>query len=919
MKIYQTFVLIAGLLPVVLSAQQIAIIDQGINTGLTNNGNFYNPLCYPANESWLHARGRFPVSVSDINAPSINTTLLNGDQVAIFTIDLCSTKHTSGLLLTSANVPRFRSLPLRNRFNQPYTRVALTNSYVIPRMELISPYQSIVFGDELKHGTHVANAAHEFNPNVQMKMIQVYNIGDRKEFLNDCSATPSRTITRNTGVIGGSQKILDALKDIANSPDGVDAVNLSIVFRQGYCQRQQGNVVPQLCSQKIGQTEVDNLAKIGIPLIVGLENKNIGKNEVTWPACLDGVIKVGAENDNDNVGGEIGVGGMAIDFFAKNTVRANNPIPGNSLAAPRIATAFAMLKDAVPSSTIGDRILALNTADSLRNTYRFNNTNYTARHIKPNQIAAAVEKLEEIVRGNSSEIGFSDTNEYGPTYGGNESNYSFEVDFDDLIASNKLNFNSSSGAKTTTVSPVRDVVLSFDAKMSNLSNGFEIFINGTKRETTNTFTSERSFEFTFKRTLFASGKNTIRIEPRLDRPWGLTNIKAEFTPVVELTLNQVDRTQYGSEEDPERPTGLRASFQLADTENNVLFSVTGWDVTDTDEVAVYLNGIDYGFLSKRASVFDTYSPQDSFVFKKTDLSEGQNTIEFVQKAGASKWGVTNMFVALDSLAPVLPLGIRNTQKYGNNYGTNEHPVNLDFTFSPISEHDHKISWQGFDIDQDLTRRYSDVDVFLNGRLIKKLAATANNQLGSAETITLASRMFSVGVNTLSFRVNGNAQDTTWGITNILVDTSAIIDLDDETNLEKDYGYYAKYRGPVPSGWTRNYSTQDYQTRLYATFNSTATQDKLFQITGWDIDSPEELAIYVNGSFLQYVNSEEASSIYSDPQIVTIPKSKLIAGRNTISFRTNILTGFNNEKWGVFFGRGLNITVAPIIMLLLDDD
>ena len=857
MKNYLIFALLCIVLMSVSNAQEIAIIDQGRNTTMTNHGSFYNPLCIGSGETWFAGNG-FITGNQDIG---------KGNHVGIASVDLCRNSHFS-IVKTGAFVPRTRSLPALNDFNAPYLRATMILNGIVPFYDFQAPFQNMTFGSNLRHGTHVANAAYEFDSNVKRKMIQVYRIDDKQANPQDCSLSPARTINPSSAVIGGVSKIIDALEEVAQNPDGVDAVNMSIAFRSSYCQRQQQKFIPDSCVFRDGQDEVTRLARLGIPFVVGLLNEDIDAREETWPACLDGVITVGSENDNSNVqNGGIGVGGdMFIDFYAKNTVSANGGAYGNSMAAPRIATAFALLKTAVPNSTIGERIEALNKASSLRNTYRVHGQNYTARHIKPNQIPNAIEELKKLVKGNVADIGFIDTNEYGSVFGDSSQNYSFEIDFNELIAiqEKKAERKNEFSSKTATVSPVRDVVLSFDAKMSSSSNGFDVFINGTKRESTTTFVNERSFEFTFKRTLFTSGKNTIRIAPKLDRPWGLTNIKAGFTPVVELTLNQVDRTQYGSEEDPERPTGLRASFELPDTENDVLFAVTGWDVTETDEVAVYLNGVEYGFLSKRVRFTDPYGPQDSFKFKKADLSEGQNVIEFVQKAGASKWGVTNMFVALDTVSPVLPLGIRNTQKYGNNYGTNEHPIRLDFSFSPISEHDHQVSWQGYDIDQSIIGGHSDIDVYLNDQLIKKIATTANNGLGAVETITMASRMFRAGVNTLSFRVNANARDTTWGITNLLIDISSIIDLDNEANLEKDYGYYTKYRGPVPFGWTRTYSTQDYQTRLYAQFNSTATQDKKIEVTGWDVDSVEELAVYVNGSFLLYVNSQEASSIYSEP-------------------------------------------------------
>ncbi len=896
-------------------AQEIAIIDQGRNTTMTNRGAFYNPSCISHQEIWFSGNGYV----------GSNPDVLKGNHVGISSVDLCKNSHFSDEE-NGAFVPRTRSLPALNDLNAPYQRVTMVLNGIIPFYDFQAPYQNMVFGSNLKHGTHVANAAYEFDNSVKRKMVQVFRIDDRKVDPKNCDINAPRTINPSSATIGHVGKVVEALQEIAQDPDGVDAINMSIAFRSSYCQRQQNEFIPDACTFKDGQDEVNELSRLGIPFVVGLLNEDIDSREETWPACLDGVITVGSENDNENLqNGGIGVGGdMSIDFFAKNTVTDNGGAAGNSMAAPRIATAFALLKTAVPQSTIGERIEALNKASSLKNTYRVHGTNYTARYVKPDQIPNAIIELEKIIVGNIDGIGHIDNAEYGSIYGDSSSDYSFEIDFDHLIAvDSKASPATAFGeAGESTVSSIRDVVLSFDAKMSNDSfkaNGFEIFINGSKQEATTLFINNETFTYTLERTLFASGKNTIRIAPRYyDRPWGLTNIEAEFTPVVALSLNQLDGNEYGSEGDPERPTGLRATFEVPDTNEDVLFYVTGWGLRSSDEVKLYLNGNEYGFLTKGSSYSDLYSPQDTFRFAKADLASGSNVIEFVQKEGATTWGVKNMFVTLDTPVPTLPLGIRSTVQYGNNYGTNEHPVRLDVTFTPLSQHDHNISWNGYDIDRGNGSGTNDVSLYLNDVFIKQLNSTSNNRLGSTESFTLAARLFRSGSNTLSFRVNGFARDATWGVTNLLVRASTILDLDDENTLEKDYGYYTKYRGLVPTGWTRQYSTQEHQTRLYATFESSASQDKLIPITGWDIDSPDELGVYINGTFLKYVNSASSSSVYSTPELLRIPKANLLSGINTISFRTDVVSGFNNEKWGVFFGQGRNMSVAPIMLLLLDE-
>lgn len=564
--------------------------------------------------------------------------------------------------------------------------------------------------------------------------------------------------------------------------------------------------------------------------------------------------------------------------------------------------------------------------DALTRNYKFNNKEYKRNRIRERDIPKAIEILRTLVDNNFDNIFFDDPESYGNTYADSTPSlgYGFEIDFDNLIASNGLSskeVTAQNAGLNTEVSVIRDVVLSFDSRMGTSlfqRNGLSISVNGVTKESVISFNGDKSFSFILNRNEFQSGKNQIRIEPtNTELPWGIKNIKAEFTPVIELVLNQVDRNQYGSDEnaDLERPTGLRASFSLEDTSEDVVFFVTGWEVSGSDEVAVFLNGKSYGFLSSKLRMSDRYSPPDTFTFSKDDVAEGSNNIELIQKNGGRNWGVKNLFVVLDGSSPTLALGVNNGVKYGSNYGTNENPLLLDVKFLAQSQHDHQISWKGFDIE-----RNTDLEVYINGSLLKTMNTTGNNRLGNREKITVASRTLNSGSNTLSFRLSATSQDQTWGITDLLVDTSPIIDLNDENNLDRDFGYFVKHRAGIPLGWRRSYSEEEYQSRLHATFTSTATRDETIVVTGWDIDFDAEVSVYVNGNFLQHLTSSTLSSAYSKTDRIVIPKDQLIQGENKISFRASDTSrGFQNEKWGVLFGEASNVSIAALILLLLSND
>lgn len=680
-------------------------------------------------------------------------------------------------------------------------------------------------------------------------------------------------------------------------------------------------------------SHINNIVASGVPIVSASGNSGTGTN-VTWPACHPSVISVGAGTlaGGGSVSSYTSDNGI-IDFLAfGETINYDSTFAvGTSYASPIVSAAFALMRQASPLATIAEMKYALTKAATDAGkliAHNGRNIPFVDQSVA-NAAAQCLSTGQCLVDNDSGAfdaVAYSDNGQYGSAYGDTEStNYAFELDFDNLginIPSGKFNGASTQvQGKTVTVPLVRDVVLSFDGLVPGASNGFRIYVNGTYTFlSTGTFLNAQSFEYTLHRDLFSAGSNTILIEPIFSsRDWGLSNINAEFKPLVELTLGVTDTSTYGSEEDPERPTSLRATFTVPNVDNDVDFAVIGSKISDATEIAVYLNGIEYGHLSVDTDVTGA-NDGNVFSFDKADLIEGANIIELVQREGISTanaaWSVRNMLVVQsNSSSPTLALGVTDNTQYGRNYGTNEHTFTLNVSFTPETEHDHKISWRAFDIEQS-----GDLEVFLNNTKIKNVNTTSNNSLGATETVTLAWRLFNPGTNTLSFRSKVEGTDNTWGVTGIKVDTSPIIDLEDENNLDTDFGYFTKYSGGVPAGWTRIWSTQDYQSRLFATFDSNASSDETITVTGWDIDAPQEMAVYVNGVFLQYLSDANSSSVYSPIDVMTVPQAHLISGVNTLSFRyEGALSGFQDEKWGVLFGEARTANVVPIIMLLLDDE
>ena len=682
----------------------------------------------------------------------------------------------------------------------------------------------------------------------------------------------------------------------------------------------------------LGNSVFERLKSENIAVVAAAGNRG-SSSPVEWPACNSNVIAVGALNADGTVASTTSTATNNIDFFAIGTT-FNRATASTSFATPKVSAAFAVVQSAEAQVRTVDEIkLALSQAST--ESVIVNGRQVPV--IDGRTALAAVDCLRNETCTNNSPPGadgilYEDGGQFGPAFSDESESYDFEIDQINIELptlpqnQNKVDVllsESGFAAKTIgmEVPAVRDIVLKFEATFET-SNRMDIFINGRREMSTALFTNSREIQFTIRRDMFVSGTNSIRLQPRNgNQIWGISNIEASYTPIVPLDFNLVDQTLYGSEQTPVRPTGMRVSFELENTASEVIFAATGFQVSPVDEVEVYLNGRFRGVLDN-GSPLEIQSDPNFFVFTSDLLLEGTNVVEFVQKEnGVGDWGVTDILVTTSANPTSLQLGIVDPVRYGNGFGTDQNPVQLDVDFVPLTNRDHVISWRAFDIEFA-----TDVEVLLNGQFIKTLNISGTGRFATTERLTLASRLFNDGVNTLSFRRHPTPfSDDIWGVTNLLVRESEVVNLDASTALDQVYGYYELVNSR-PAGWQRVFSNEEHQTRLYATFENTARADRLITLQGWDIDDSEELGVYLNDDFLQFVSSTGSSTTFGAPDRIRLPKENLILGQNTLSLRRrdNSFPGFQGEKWGIRFinltrPNSLNGAVAPIINLVLSDD
>jgi len=393
-----------------------------------------------------------------------------------------------------------------------------------------------------------------------------------------------------------------------------------------------------------------DLKNRNIAFVASAGNKG-ANGAVQYPACNPHTISVGATIGNQ-IAPITSLQGN-IDFFADG--RGFDYLTGNGLsaatsyAAPIVAAAFAVMKSRKSNATLAEMKHALDVS-------AFNHIKHRGNFVPVVDKFSAAKAAECLALRTCvyvppppgfETVNYSDGGSYGPLYGDDSDGYSFEVDFNNLnVASaasasrTTINDAQVSSKASTTVSSRRDVVLKFTGVMRDSgSRRFRVKINGISRASLSNYYSageQRTFTLYINRNQLRSGNNTITIEPTSTRyVWGIKNISTEYTPVVPLTIGTANNNTYGYDRSPRRLTGMRASFDLAKVTNDLALSVTGWDIDRDDETAVYLNGKRTGFLKKGPS--SQNNAGDTIVFRKTDLVEGQNMIEFVQRFPGSGW------------------------------------------------------------------------------------------------------------------------------------------------------------------------------------------------------------------------------------------------------------------------------------------
>jgi hypothetical protein len=442
--------------------------------------------------------------------------------------------------------------------------------------------------------------------------------------------------------------IKKALTNLNQNSNGLAAVTISLGIQ---------TQASFFCNQQYGFNEVELLRNKGIPVIAGSGNdaSSGSASQLRWPACLDNVISVGGE-----INGYLLLESNTIpsvDFLAnaQSVGFRNNNVVGTSIAAPKVASAFAILKNQFPSATLAEMTTALNTTGKMIRDYRVNKS----------FPLISVERALAYLQHGTVNIPEAEPLVHGEIYTNSLGN-GFEGNNNEFGAALIVNIPASVATKLIEEES-EFFILAFRGWDIDYVGEVSIYINGNyfKDIDSSGNNSYSFYRLNIPNNLFFVGENTI--EFRIDdstNTWGVKDLFfCNSGPVITLQLNNINTNMYGrSYGSDEHYSSLFLRFPNPGNAPSS-FSLTGWDIDVADETAVYINDNFIGYLSTGHS--SSYNNGDTFEINKALLNNSEwNYIELRQKQpdnqwngiGDEKWGVTNLLVKRKfSVTPLIQL------------------------------------------------------------------------------------------------------------------------------------------------------------------------------------------------------------------------------------------------------------------------
>jgi subtilisin len=205
------------------------------------------------------------------------------------------------------------------------------------------------------HGTHVAGIAAGKGTtfsgvarNARVMAVQVFSI------ITDparCGLSAPCAGAFSSDIIAG----LEHAYSLA-SPFNVVAVNMSL----------GGTAFSAVCDDQPYKPAIDNLRSIGVASVVASGNEGHG-TAIASPACISSAVSVGSTEASDEVSFFSNVAPFLSLFAPGSSIQSSvpggafAPLSGTSMAAPHVAGAWALMRQAVPGASVTAILTALRT------------------------------------------------------------------------------------------------------------------------------------------------------------------------------------------------------------------------------------------------------------------------------------------------------------------------------------------------------------------------------------------------------------------------------------------------------------------------------------------------------------------------------------------------------------------------------
>ncbi|MEX0340934.1 MAG: S8 family serine peptidase [Arenibacterium sp.] len=348
---------------------------------------------------------------------------------------------------------------------------------------------------------------------------------------------------------------------------------------------------------------------------------------------------------------------------------------------------------------------------------------------------------------------------------------------------------------------VEDLELTFDAYDVDSDGEIEVFLNGVSIASIDKGLNNGFSEQVISIPLADQnvGENTLTFAQTVNNGfvWGVKNVLVA-TPgaadaAIVLTQGEVETGKYGNKYDGQTDLDGEVAMTFESTGKTMLLEFDAFDIDSTGEVEVYINGTLLGPVS--VGLNDATSAK-SFLIDTGVQVPGTNEITFVQAKKLSfKWGVTNVVIdeaPLDLADMVLERGVMDTGSYGNKFnGTSDTDGVVKALFQGGTE-DLRLTFDAFDLDHR-----GEVEVFLNGESIAKLAKGKNNAL-EAQDIIIKVADQAAGLNELTFEQT-RSNTYKWGVTNVEIDTVQDTYTPDDARYDEQWSL--KAAGDLERIWT----------------------------------------------------------------------------------------------------------------------